>query len=67
VRGAIVEWYPYPFLDADRIGYGGVAWRAAILFVGMIGAAAAVAAVGNRLHDRRHRAEGEALVPATPD
>lgn len=22
IRGAIVHWYPYPFLDVDKVGYG---------------------------------------------
>ena len=22
IRGALVDWYPYPFLNADEIGYG---------------------------------------------
>lgn len=35
IRGAIVDWYPYPFLDpAETDGYGGVAvWSAVVLAV----------------------------------
>jgi hypothetical protein len=47
IRGAGVDWYPYPFVDVTRIGYGGVAWRAAIMAVAFAGAAVAFAAVGN--------------------
>jgi hypothetical protein len=39
VRGPVVDWYPYPFLDPDRVGgYGGVAAYAAgiALFVGLM-------------------------------
>lgn len=38
VRGAIVDWYPYPFLDAGEIGYGPVALYClgiSALFVGL--------------------------------
>lgn len=38
IRGAIVDWYPYPFLDAGEHGYGQVALTCvgiAVLFVGL--------------------------------
>ncbi len=38
VRGEIVDWYPYPFLDAGKHGYGSVAITClaiAALFVGL--------------------------------
>lgn len=38
VRGAIVDWYPYPFLNAAKLGYGSVAITCvgiAVLFVGL--------------------------------
>ena len=31
VRGAIVDWYPYPFMDIPRLGYGHVALNVAII------------------------------------
>jgi hypothetical protein len=38
VRGALVGWYPYPFLDPTRgAGYGGVAVAAAGIAVGAVG------------------------------
>jgi len=49
IRGASVDWYPYPFVDVSELGYSGVLLRSAFLLVGMAVAAAAVAAVGNRL------------------
>lgn len=49
VRGASVDWYPYPFVNVSELGYGGVLVRSAFLLVGMALAAAAVAAIGNRL------------------
>jgi hypothetical protein len=62
-RGAIDDWYPYPFLDAGELGYGGVALRAAFLLAGVIAAALAVVAVGNWLSERLHRPPEE-LRPA---
>lgn len=38
IRGEIVDWYPYPFLDAGKHGYGQVAATClaiAVLFVGL--------------------------------
>lgn len=38
IRGAIVDWYPYPFLDAGERGYAAVALTCvgiAVLFVGL--------------------------------
>jgi hypothetical protein len=31
VRGALVHWYPYPFVDVDAHGYGAVALNAALV------------------------------------
>ena len=53
IRGAIVDWYPYPFLNVADIGYGGVAWRSAILLPAFAVAAFAVLEVGNWLRARR--------------
>ncbi|MEO5664333.1 MAG: Pr6Pr family membrane protein [Nocardioides sp.] len=38
IRGEIVDWYPYPFLDAGKHGYGQVAATClaiAVLFIGL--------------------------------
>ena len=48
IRGAQVDWYPYPFLDVSRHGYGGVLLNCAVMLVGFVAAAAAFVAVGNR-------------------
>ena len=48
IRGARVDWYPYPFLDVSRHGYGGVLLNCAVMLVGFVAAAAAFVAVGNR-------------------
>lgn len=46
-RGPGADWYPYPFVDVDKLGYGGVLWRSAVLFVAFLGAALAFVWVGN--------------------
>jgi phosphatidylserine synthase len=48
VRGEIVDWYPYPFVDVDRHGYGRVLLNGVVLAVGMALAALALAWLGNR-------------------
>ena len=53
VRGAAVHWYPYPFLNVDVLGYGGVAIYAAVISVGLVAAAFAFVALGNVLRARR--------------
>ena len=37
VRGAIVDWYPYPFLDVETKGYAEVLLTCAVLAVAMVG------------------------------
>ena len=34
VRGALIGWYPYPFLDAGVLGYGAVLQTAALMILG---------------------------------
>jgi hypothetical protein len=48
VRGEVVEWYPYPFVDVSVLGYGGVLARAAGLTVAFAAAAGALLWLGNR-------------------
>jgi hypothetical protein len=55
IRGASIGWYPYPFVDADRLGYGGVLLRSAFLLAGIVPAALVVVLVGNRLGRARPR------------
>jgi len=47
-RGAIVDWYPYPFVDVSAHGYGGVGIRCAALLVPFVAGAAAFVWVANR-------------------
>lgn len=44
IRGAVVGWYPYPFLNADVQGYGSIAVTCAVMLVGLVGLAALLAA-----------------------
>ena len=57
-RGASVDWYPYPFVDVMRHGYGRVLVNGVVMCVGMALAALAFAWLGNR----RAR-ESTALLP----
>ncbi len=51
IRGAITGWYPYPFLNTDKIGYGSVAINCVVV---AIVAAGLTALIGNlpRLRNR---------------
>jgi hypothetical protein len=55
-RGALVHWYPYPFLDADTLGYGGVLAYIVVLGAGLVAGTVAVVAAGNALRARRRAA-----------
>jgi hypothetical protein len=48
-RGAATGWYPYPFIDALRLGYGRVLLNAGSLVVGFVMLAAVFVAVDNAL------------------
>jgi hypothetical protein len=48
VRGEIVDWYPYPFVDVSELGYGGVLARSVGLTVAFAAAAALLLWLGNR-------------------
>jgi hypothetical protein len=56
VRGAVVHWYPYPFLTVDAIGYASVAAYSAGILVFTLLAAYIVMTVGNALRTRVDRA-----------
>jgi hypothetical protein len=48
VRGEVVDWYPYPFVDVSRLGYDGVLGRSVALAVGFAVAGTALLWLGNR-------------------
>jgi hypothetical protein len=47
VRGTIVHWYPYPFLNVDQAGWDSVAWTIVTLFIGVVALAAALRWAGS--------------------
>ena len=49
IRGAIVDWYPYPFMDVNRHGYDGVALIAVLLAVAMAALTCLLAWINRRL------------------
>ncbi|NJC65625.1 Pr6Pr family membrane protein [Planosporangium flavigriseum] len=52
IRGALVGWYPYPFVDVDQLGYPGVLLNALMMAVLFIVVAAAVTGVDGWLYRR---------------
>jgi hypothetical protein len=48
VRGSAVHWYPYPFVDPTRHGYGGVLVRAALFAVSFAAGALALSGISAR-------------------
>ena len=51
VRGSITHWYPYPFLNADKFGYGKVAVNSlGVLAIFIIGAFAMIAFKKSKTH-----------------
>jgi hypothetical protein len=58
IRGELVGFYPYPFVDVHELGYAGVAVRSVVIAVLYLGLAAGAVALDRRLARRRgQRAE----------
>jgi len=55
-RGAVSGLYPYPFVDVNVLGYGGVSARAAGLMLVFLGMGLLVVAVGRWTRERSFRA-----------
>jgi hypothetical protein len=49
IRGAIAHWYPYPFIDVTRLGYGGAAVNCVWVALLMLGLAAGATVLDDRL------------------
>ncbi len=49
IRGAVAHWYPYPFIDVTRLGYGRAAANCAWVALLMLGLAAGAKALEDRL------------------
>jgi hypothetical protein len=60
IRGAIVHFYPYPFLNPTNGGYVSVALYCVAILVFMTAVCAGVVAVGNALGGWRHSPEAPA-------
>lgn len=52
-HGAMTGWYPYPFLNADTLGYGQVSITVAVILVAALATAFAFLAVDRRLPSSR--------------
>jgi hypothetical protein len=48
IRGSVTGWYPYPFVDVSRHGYGGVLLQALVFIAAFGVGAAAFALIGDR-------------------
>ena len=66
VRGAVIGWYPYPFVDVGALGYGRVALNCAGITLLFLALAAAYAGIDRALARRaiKHRAESGARIEA---
>jgi hypothetical protein len=49
IRGAIADWYPYPFIDVTQLGYGRAALNGVWVAVLMLGVAAGATMLDGRL------------------
>ena len=49
IRGAIIGWYPYPFIDVTQLGYGRAAVNCVWVAILMVGLAAAATVADSRL------------------
>ena len=49
IRGAIVQWYPYPFLNAAKYGYEQVIFNVGIMLLVFFSAGAILIVVNNKV------------------
>jgi hypothetical protein len=49
VRGAVIDWYPYPFIDVTKLGYGKVILNCFWISLLLFGLAAGATAIDQRL------------------
>ena len=66
IRGAVDDWYPYPFLDPDNGGYRSVAYHVVAIFAGFLVIAGAIIALGDFGRGRRIRKAGTSAVSGDP-
>ncbi|MGH2602444.1 MAG: Pr6Pr family membrane protein [Dehalococcoidia bacterium] len=53
IRGPVVDWYPYPFVDAQTLGYGRVIRTCITIAIGTALAGYAIVALANELRSRQ--------------
>jgi hypothetical protein len=53
IRGAVIHWYPYPFIDVSAIGYAKAVLNAFWVSLLLLGLAAGATALDSRLGPRR--------------
>ena len=63
IRGAVVHWYPYPFIDVDRIGYAKTALNCSWVLVLLLGLAAGATVVDRHLRAPSGGPGGTVLSP----
>jgi hypothetical protein len=63
IRGAVIHWYPYPFIDVSVIGYGKAILNSFWVSLLLLGLAAGATALDSRLGPRGPAA-GIARAPA---
>ncbi len=56
IRGAVIHWYPYPFIDVSVIGYGKAILNAFLVSLLLLGLAAGATALDSRLGPREQPA-----------
>jgi len=52
IRGAVIHWYPYPFIDVTSIGYGKALLNCFWVTLLLLGLAAGASALDSRLSRR---------------
>jgi hypothetical protein len=67
IRGAVAHWYPYPFLNVDMHGYGGVMLNVLGIAIGALLAISAIVWLGNAMQSGRRVPDGSADKDASAD
>jgi hypothetical protein len=58
IRGAVIGWYPYPFIDVTKLGYAKTVVNCVWVSLLFLGLAAGAAALDRRLRPRAPAADG---------
>lgn len=65
IRGAIIKWYNYPFLDVDKLGYGRVTVNILVIVAFFIGIALGIMGLDKVLPDRSLAVDDAATEPTS--